>query len=98
MLPSQVYRTSYELRWLDAGFLQSGHLQLDGSPVEYLQSGHFPGWKILSPGGGFVPLCVISIQDNAAGNLHEFILLGLMILGILASLYFMWSVRHPKTE
>jgi hypothetical protein len=69
MLPSQVYRTSYELRWLDAGFLQSGHLQLDGSLVEYLQSGHFPGWKILSPGGGFVPLCDISegkksIQGN----------------------------------
>ena len=40
----------------------------------------------------------ISIQANAAGDLDEYILLGLMILGILASLYFMWSVRHSKTE
>ena len=45
-----------------------------------------PGWLINSEA---------VIEDSEAG-LHEYILLGLMILGILASLYFMWSVRHPE--
>ena len=36
----------------------------------------------------------MNIQSGAAGDLHEYILLGLMLLGILASLYFMWSVRQ----
>lgn len=38
----------------------------------------------------------ISIQASAAESLHEYALLGLMTLGIFASLYFMWSVRNPK--
>ena len=38
------------------------------------------------------------VKANAAAGMHEYILLGLMMLGILASLYFMWSVRHPKED
>ena len=38
----------------------------------------------------------ISIQAGAAGDLHEYVLLGLFILGSLASLYFMWSIRHHE--
>ena len=45
-----------------------------------------PGWITYGEG----------VLANAAAGLHEYILLGLMMLGILASLYFMWSVRHPK--
>ena len=40
----------------------------------------------------------VSIKAGAAGDLHEYVLLGLMLLGILASLYFMWSARQTETE
>ena len=45
-----------------------------------------PAWTVYGEG----------VIASAEAGLHEYILLGLMMLGILASLYFMWSVRHPK--
>jgi hypothetical protein len=45
-----------------------------------------PGW--IAVGEGF-------IADGDAG-LHESSLLGLIVPGMPAPLYFMWSVRQPK--
>jgi hypothetical protein len=55
----------------------------------YLQMAHAynkPAWVATGQG----------VKADAAAGMHEYILLGLMVLGILASLYFMWSVRHPR--
>ena len=35
---------------------------------------------------------------SSQSNFFDSVLGGVMVTGILAALYFMWSVRHPKTE
>lgn len=48
----------------------------------------------------FIGATFYSAQANAAAETNVIDALGLVLLvvGVLAPLYFMWSVRHPKTE
>lgn len=39
-----------------------------------------------------------SIYKSGLTGWHELLILGLLGTGVIASLYFMWSVKHPKEE
>ena len=49
--------------------------------------------SLLAIGSDILPRAV---RDQTRAGVYSFALV--QVLGIIASLYFMWSVRHPKTE